>query len=84
MSQPNDFKHFTGKKSSFKTQKRKKKASIFRSPAMVRSAFFRQFGEESVGIICQAIYRSPRCPASHRSASMCVPSGTSQAACVPP
>lgn len=30
MSQPNDFKHFTGKKASFKTQKRKKKAKVKR------------------------------------------------------
>lgn len=30
MSQPNDFKHFTGKKASFKTQNRKKKAKVKR------------------------------------------------------
>lgn len=30
MSQPKDFKHFTGKKTSFKTQKRKKKVKVKR------------------------------------------------------
>lgn len=30
MSQPNDSRHFTGKKASFKTQKRKKKAKVKR------------------------------------------------------
>ena len=30
MSQSNDFKHFTGKKASFKTQKRKKKVKVKR------------------------------------------------------
>lgn len=30
MSQPNDFKHFTGKKRPFGTQKRKKKAKVKR------------------------------------------------------
>ena len=30
MSQPKDFKHFTGKKASFKTQKRKKKVKVKR------------------------------------------------------